>query len=137
MSDNDSLPMVAELLKDNSGDITRVVINQGKNSGVKPGDVYVIFGIGKEIMDPATGKSLGKLELVRGRGKAIVVQETMSTLASIETRKGPSTTKQISRHGGSFGYMLPQQETITEHQEPVLKEFDGVAVGDFARKANP
>ncbi len=137
MTEQGNLPIVAELLPDKNGQVTQIVINQGASDGVKVGEIYLIYGIGKEILDPVTGKSLGKLELVRGRAKVTLVQEFMATLTSIETKKGTSTTKKISRQDGSYGFLFPQQETITELGEPSIRELDGVARGDFARKTNP
>lgn len=45
----------------------RVVLNAGGQDGVQPGMSFVIFEEGPEIVDPATGKSLGALENVKGR----------------------------------------------------------------------
>jgi cell shape-determining protein MreC len=133
MNENQPLPVVAHLIDDNGQRITQVVINQGSNSGVKLGDIFLIYGIGKEIIDPVTQNSLGMLELVRGKAEVTNVQPTMATLTSLEKGKGPATTRHISRQGG-MSIFLTGNETIREEQEPYIKELDNVKVGDFARK---
>ncbi|NUO82238.1 hypothetical protein HUU05_19370 [candidate division KSB1 bacterium] len=39
-----------------------VIINAGKEGGVKAGDVYVVVRVGEELIDPDTGESLGASE---------------------------------------------------------------------------
>src|SRR5882672_5460239 len=64
-----------------------IVINRGSQNGVKIGDQYLVFGEGPMIQDPDTGKDLGQLELVRGRGEVVHVQEHLATIRSIERRR--------------------------------------------------
>lgn len=64
----------------------RVAINKGRNNGIEKGDQFLIVHQGPEILDPETHESLGQLELVRGRGKIIQVEEKFSVLESLETR---------------------------------------------------
>ena len=59
-----------------------VVINRGSHQGVKLGDKFLVFGIGPRIIDPDTHDDLGELELVRGRGEVVHVQEHLATLRS-------------------------------------------------------
>ena len=65
----------------------RVVINKGGSDGVSLGDRFLIYQIGDELFDPDTNESLGQLEIVRGQGRASHVQERMSTVTSIETKR--------------------------------------------------
>ena len=39
-----------------------VIINAGANSGVQPGDRFVVYRTGEELIDPDTGLSLGTME---------------------------------------------------------------------------
>ncbi len=39
-----------------------VIINAGKEGGVKAGDVYIVVRVGEELIDPDTGESLGASE---------------------------------------------------------------------------
>ena len=46
----------------------RVILNRGEVHGVKPGMRFVLYNVSEEeILDPATGESLGQLELIKGR----------------------------------------------------------------------
>ena len=63
---------------------SQVVLNVGKNEGVLYGDQYIIFGLSEEeIIDPETNESLGKLEIFRGIGSVIYLQETMCILEAL------------------------------------------------------
>lgn len=56
----------------------RVILNRGEVHGVKPGMRFVLYNVSEEeILDPATGESLGQLELIKGAGEAIHVQAKM------------------------------------------------------------
>jgi len=35
----------------------KIVINKGRNDGVKVGQKFLIYGIGEELFDPVSGKS--------------------------------------------------------------------------------
>jgi len=70
---------VASLIDD-----IRIVINRGSNSGVSIGDRYLIYSIGQEILDPDTKQSLGRIEIVKGRGEVIHVQENISIIQTTE-----------------------------------------------------
>lgn len=73
---------VVEILSENM-----IAINRGRIHDIKKGDVFAIYGLSDdEIKDPETGESLGKLEIFRGNGEVIYLQEKMSTLRSIEKK---------------------------------------------------
>ena len=98
----------------------RVAINMGARSNVKVGDRYIIYAIGPEIIDPETSENLGEIQIVKGYGRVMSVQEKMATVESTNTE-----TKR-TRHSVLMGY--------EEREEP--KPFDQPRVGDFARKVN-
>ena len=102
-----------------------IVINRGERHGVRKGGRFLVFGIGPEVNDPDTGESLGRVELVRGRGEVIHVQDRLATLRSIEvsSRRGKRVTKQFGLGGPVV------EEDIPPDQVP----FDGVRLGDMAR----
>ncbi len=106
-----------------------IVINRGSESGVKVGDTYLIFGYGPEITDPSSNASLGKLELVRGRGQVNHVQDKISTIRSINKRQNVGK-RIIRRNPGGIGFPTATEEEIPESTE---LPFDGVKVGDIAR----
>ncbi|WP_299437302.1 hypothetical protein [uncultured Rhodospira sp.] len=62
----------------------KVVINRGAEDGIKEGQRFLVYGIGDEVVDPETKETLGRLELVRGRGEVVHVQPRMATIRSIE-----------------------------------------------------
>lgn len=132
MSDQ-PLPTVAQVLNDNL-----IVINRGSSNGVKVGARFLIFGLGQEIVDPTSGQSLGKLEIVRGIGEVTHVQELMSTIrcANIEKR---TPTRKITRRNPRSPQLFPifgatEEEIIEEEQGPAERlPFVGVKVGDSAR----
>jgi hypothetical protein len=123
-------------------DSHRVVINRGSDAGIKKGQRFLIFGIGKEIFDPATKKSLGTLELVRGTGKVAHVQPQMAVIESDMTVAGGKTVTRPdpSQRRGLGTVIVPwlnplQEPYITEKQEaPTVIGFEDPAVGDFAKQ---
>jgi hypothetical protein len=69
----------------------RLVINKGENSGIKEGQRMLVYNTSdEEIKDPHTGESLGYLELVRGTGTIIFVQDKISILQSDKTNNKKS-----------------------------------------------
>jgi hypothetical protein len=59
---------------------TSLLVNLGKNAGVKRGDRFVVIERAGEEKDPESGESLGELELVKAELVAVDVQERMSIL---------------------------------------------------------
>lgn len=61
----------------------KIAINKGGNNGIKLGQRMLVYRLSEEeIVDPDTGESLGYLEIVKGTGRIIYIQETMSILES-------------------------------------------------------
>ncbi len=105
-----------------------VVLNRGQKQGAKTGDKFLVFGIGEDLTDPTTGESLGRLELVRGRGQVTHVQESMVTVRCIEVRS--SVRKRILSPTIS---MLTGTTTEIDQSAEELP-FDDVQKGDYARQ---
>lgn len=95
-----------------------VVINRGSDDGLRDGQLVLIYAVGKEITDPDTLESLGRLEIVRGKGRIVHLQTRIATVQNIERVK----TQQ-------FGLFGPSTE---EAPAP----FRNAAVGDLARLIN-
>lgn len=114
-----------------------VVINKGAADGVRDGAIFLIYGLGDEILDPETKESLGNLELVRGIGSAIHVQEKMTTIKSAKTRSPTPTIKTVKRSTIGMGLVFrggAGDETIEERRgEPAMVPFDGARTGDRAK----
>lgn len=109
---------------------TRVVINCGAADGVKVGQQILIYGLStNSIKDIGTDEDLGKIEIIRGRGKIIHVQEKISTLESSD--RDTSGRKIIKTYKGFQTLMnLPAEETVYDNE---IKYFDEVQVGDYGR----
>ena len=111
----ESLPKVVKVI-----DEYRVVINKGRVDGVEKGDSFLVYEMGEELFDPDTNESLGKIEIVKGRGKAKHVQERLATLESIESERV------VKQSPDPAFFMSTQYET---RQLP----YNDANVGDVAR----
>jgi|ERR1700730_7896626 hypothetical protein len=112
------LPRVALVISS-----TRVVLNKGQKDGLKINQRFLIFGLGREILDPDTNQSLGILEEVRGTGKVIHLQERMATVESDMREPTPSITKRRNPFG----------DVIEEHIPAGVIGFSDLKLGDFAK----
>jgi len=101
----------------------QVVINKGAADGVRVGQTYLFLAIGPEIKDPETGDNLGKLELLRGTGRVIHVQNKISIVRS---------SRQRTRYagGGAFTGGLGLAMTPANYED---LPFDGIETGDYGR----
>jgi hypothetical protein len=135
---------VAKVLK--VVDSQTVVINKGSNGDIAVGNEFIIIGLGETIVDPETNEELERLEIVKGKAKAIHVQEKISTLKSSRYGKRPDKkeiTKVTTRKGvdpfgtgALFGTSAP--ETVTESVTPgesFLLNLQDVQVGDLVVRA--
>src|SRR5437762_2733110 len=105
------LPMVAYVADD-----TRVVLNRGRLDGVKIGQRFLVFGIGREIEDPRTKEKLGRLESVRGTGRVVHVQDHLATIDSDMTVAGRKVVKKPT----PWGLAAWPSQYIEEEQEPPI-----------------
>ncbi|TCT95618.1 hypothetical protein [Pseudomonas sp. LP_4_YM] len=116
-------------------DETTVVINLGSDHGVKPGQTFLILGLGEMITDPDSGESLGHLELVRGRAEAKHVQPRMTTLVSVETKRDPDVKeiKRSAQSGFELSFFRPNSSTVESVKVGAerIKPLAGPKVGDY------
>lgn len=106
-----------------------LVLNIGSDRGVSKGDIFLVYYVEpEEIIDPNTGESLGKLEIVRGSGSVIHVQEKMCTIKSNRTESGG----RIIRSGSGLASFLALGEVIEEPAKKAIP-FESPTVGDFAK----
>ncbi len=137
-----SLAKVAFLIDDDlSRAVLEVVINRGARDGVTIGDRFLIYGEGPHVRDPDTGEDLGRIELVRGRGAVVHVQDHLATIRTTDRRR-TMPTRRIVREGpggasANFGLRLfgvAAGQVIEEEVAPESeKPFDGVRVGDLVK----
>lgn len=117
-----------------------VAINRGARDGVQMGQRFCIYSISDEpISDPNTGESLGQLEIVKGTGIVINVQERMSSVKS--DRYGSGETKRVIRHAEkspwtSWIMVSPSEQLEEEIMESPRNRlpFDNAKVGDRAKR---
>lgn len=119
-------------------DEENIVINAGSNKNVKEGDRFLIYGLSDEVFDIDNNESLGKLELVRGEGVVVHVQEKMSIVRSNTYEKEDSVTEirsfpNLLGRLGAFGNNV-QEERIVHPAKKVIIPFMDVEKGDYVRK---
>lgn len=119
-------------------DEENIVINAGSNKNVKKGDHFLIYGLSDEVFDIDNNESLGKLELVRGEGVVVHVQEKMSIVRSNIYEKEDSVTEirsfpNLLGRLGAFGNNV-QEERIVHPAKKVIIPFMDVEKGDYVRK---
>lgn len=129
--DEENLAKVAYIIPSESGAIYEIVINKGSEDGLSVGDRYLVFGIGPEVVDPTSGHSLGKLEIVRGRGQVSHLQPRMATLRATSSPPRSERRKITKSTGAAAIFAFP---TVTEEIETPDKEFVGVHINDLVRK---
>ncbi len=107
----------------------KLVLNGGENAGLQRNDRVVVFGLSTEVLtDPDTGEELEKLEILRGRGKVIHLQEKICTIETIETNK--EGKRVIKSFGGFQSIMSPKEEIV---YDDTLLPFDEPQIGDYVR----
>ncbi len=78
----------------------------------------------EEIKDPNTGESLGHLEIVKGTGRVVHLQDKVATIESDKTRS------YLRKSVSPYGSFLRDQEVIEVSE---LVPFDNPQVGDFVK----
>jgi len=113
-----------------------VVINKGSDAGVKAGQRFLIFAFGEDIIDPDTGESLGKLEIVKGTGRVTHCQSAMATVSSDMTTSARRTIRRKANPAfrGILSAMEPLYSQEVEESLPEQKvSFDDPKIGDVAK----
>lgn len=107
-------------------DREKLVMNRGSKDGVRIGQRYLVYNLGDEIIDPETNQSLGVLEIVKGTGKVVHLQEMMATIESdmFEESERVIRKRKNSAFSIAFG---DDEETITPK---IKKMFEHAVVED-------
>jgi hypothetical protein len=104
----------------------KLAMNRGEQNGIREGQRMMVYHISNEdIKDPNTGESLGFLELVKGTGRVIFVQDKISI---IETDQKKTYRKRIENP--SLGLRSYKSEVVESDE---LKPFDNAQVGDLVK----
>ncbi|WP_442489367.1 FlgT C-terminal domain-containing protein [Halomonas litopenaei] len=117
-----------------------VVINRGSVHGVREGDKYLIYHLDdEEIIDPDSGESLGKLEVLRGAGVVTYVQEKMATVASSRKEAGKRVIKKSTSPFAALGAInaiaskTMGGDEIVEEEPPESIPYEYPQYGDKAK----
>ena len=102
----------------------QVAINRGAANGLKVGQRFLVYTLGDEIIDPENGLSLGKLEIVRGSGKVVHLQEKIATLKSDQVKQ-----RRLKTRNPALGYLFGDTDEVILDDLP----FDEPSVGDLAK----
>lgn len=102
----------------------KLVINAGREDGVRVGLNYLVYSLGDQIKDPFTGRILGKLEILRGKGEVVHVMEKMSIIRSTErARIAP-----VNNLATGLGFEGIAKDTEVPFRAP--------KIGDLARRVS-
>lgn len=120
-------------------DSWKVVLNCGQNHGIKLGDRFLLYGLTKVLIDPETKEELEAAELIRGMGDVIHLQSKVCTVQSRQFESNSTRTVKKVQHPRNIltGSLFVDGPTVTEEEivhDPQRMRFDGVQVGDNARK---
>ena len=75
----------------------KLAMNRGEQNGIREGQRMMVYHISNEdIKDPNTGESLGFLELVKGTGRVIFVQDKISIIETDQKKTYRKSVKSIS-----------------------------------------
>ena len=124
-------------------DETTLVLNAGSADGVKLGMVFSIFAEYQEILDPDSGDSLGKWEMVKAQVVVEHVQERVctvrSTLLAINDQPGTLSAMMVQHSFGNFGKGGEQRERLEVRAADAAgrPQSQPIAVGDGARLVLP
>ncbi len=104
-------------------DSCKLAINRGKIHGLKQGQRLLVYSLSpQEIQDPNTGESLGYLEMVKGTGQVIHLQEKMCT---IESDKQKTLTRKIQNniYFGLKGEIVESERNLVPFEEPEMGDL--------------
>jgi len=122
---------VAKILDDDM----KLVLNAGTNEKIKEGYRFLIYSLGEDVLDPDTQNSLGPLEIIKGTGVVVHVQEQICTIKSDMEVKGKTIQTKVKspawmQHLSMFG---EGEKTEIRQEDPMEKPFENPEVGDFAK----
>ncbi len=75
-----NIPFQARIVKASGND---VLISAGKEQGVTPDNVFTVYSVGEELVDPDTGELLGSEESSLGTIKVVEVKEKYSKAKAV------------------------------------------------------
>ena len=123
--------IVAKILDDDM----KLVLNAGTNEKIKEGYRFLIYSLGEDVLDPDTKQSLGPLEIIKGTGVVVHVQEQICTIESDMEIKGKTIQTKVKPPEWKQSIFMYGEGERTEirQEDPMEKPFDNPEVGDFAK----
>ncbi len=110
-------------------DSQTLVINKGRSDGIREGYTFLVYDLDTEdTIDPETGRNLGKIEYVVGRGKTKHIQEHMTTIVCIDKEKR-NITRIVKESNPVWMPIGNRREEITE-PEIIDLGFENPKVGN-------
>lgn len=103
---------------------TRIAINRGSEQKIRLNQRVLVYRLSnEEIKDPDTGESLGYLEIYKGTGKVISIQEKMSIIESdrYETRTVKNT--QTMFQGIPIGQPTYDYKDLLSFEDPEIGDL--------------
>ena len=128
---------VAKILGNNE-----IVINRGRNEGVRPGTLFEVFTPeGEEVWDPDTGETLGTVEDVKAQAEVTEVKDRLA-VARLHNSGSPFGAVNISEMQENlqrmFGQMFGEDVRIqgfgtTPGDDPDLESMLGGPLQDLSK----
>ncbi len=115
-------------------DDLNLVINIGSDDGVTEEFEFLVYQLDEELFDPDTNESLGKLELVKGKGIPQHIQKQVTTIRSNSYKKVESRKIIKKSHNtGLANFLGAPQEEIIEPSESLTIPFKDPKKGDLVK----
>jgi hypothetical protein len=129
-----------------------IVLNRGRNDGVRTGMVFEVFSPeGEEVWDPDTGETLGTVEDVKAQAEVTEVKDRLSVARLRQTANAPfgavdigEMQENLQRMFGQmfgddvriqgFGAGSPDDPDLESMLGGPLQDLSKVQVGDAARE---
>lgn len=111
-----------------------IILNRGRTHGVKEGMSFVIYIEGENVIDPLTGKNLGKLQIVKARVTVTEAQENFSMAKDIGREPSSVASEAIKAMLG--GPVIARKLPVNESEiRPLLDKKDyRIRIGDKAKQ---
>ena len=107
-----------------------VVLNGGRNQGIKNGDSYVIYHLSDEpLVDPETEEELERLKTIRGYGYVVQVQEKICTVRSSKNAR-LSRIHPVLGISSALSALYP--ERVYDDEVTAERPFRYPEIGDYA-----
>ena len=109
----------------------RIAINRGSEDKIKLNQKVLLYSLSnEEIKDPETGESLGYLEIYKGTGKVIAVQDKLSIIESDRDEFTEALVKSVTQPLFSSNFSSGFPSNLTRGNKI---PFEDPKVGDLVK----